>query len=817
MKRIKPSLTKNFKPGAAALALALTLGTGGTARAQSGDSYAVGDEGAARTAPDANANRDEINPESSKEQGPVRLARFSYIQGNVTWREDESAAWSDASVNLPVRQGAQIWVAEHGRAEIQFDDGTLLRLGGGALVTLQTLYSDAEGEFTEIKLNQGLASLRVKHERSVYQVDTPYVSVKSSGPSKLRIGAGEAVEVAVREGDASVEGGQGRADLHSGDYLYLENADAGFAIRRLPRADSWEQWNEDRDALLEDAADGPSRRHLPPNIALVAPDLDSYGSWRNDPEYGYVWCPRGVESDWRPYYAGRWTWVQPFGWTWVSSEPWGWAPYHYGTWRHASYGWAWCPGPVTQYWSPGVVHFVETGGSVSWCPLAPHEVRYPAALSVGFRGGDWSAFFSIGQAAVYYPSHNNYCEARPWNSYYVNHNTYISNVTNVYNNVNYVQNHNTVGVTNFTPINAQNANGATSASLAAFSGRGVYRALPSSEAGVFTQGRSVLAPQRGQRPVAGPVSVRPNQGGSLPTRLRNSGAAPSAVVANRTVFRAPLPQNVQRSVGNAPQPGRAPQSNPNGGFSGRNTGGAPGGYTGRTTGSAQGGYAGRSPGSGPSGSAGTPQRTEPTGSVRRMPGGSARNGNRPEGNPTRSESSPRTDGSQPGTRRMNPAPERSPQPGNAPRSAGDSGGSAAERAQAARQSVGFGRRLGSSPATPGSGASGRSEAPRPGYSRPNPAPTPGRSENPQPTRTETPIRREQPAPQRTEQPIRREQLAPTRSEPPRQEPTRSEPPRREAPTPTRSEPPRSEPPHRDSGGSGGSGGGSGPQPGRRRG
>ena len=29
----------------------------------------------------------------------------------------------------PLRQGAQIWVSDGGRAEIQFDDGSLLRLG----------------------------------------------------------------------------------------------------------------------------------------------------------------------------------------------------------------------------------------------------------------------------------------------------------------------------------------------------------------------------------------------------------------------------------------------------------------------------------------------------------------------------------------------------------------------------------------------------------------------------------------------------------------------------------------------------------------
>lgn len=40
-------------------------------------------------------------------QGPIRLARFSFVQGNVTWRPGDGADWSLASVSLPIRQAAQ--------------------------------------------------------------------------------------------------------------------------------------------------------------------------------------------------------------------------------------------------------------------------------------------------------------------------------------------------------------------------------------------------------------------------------------------------------------------------------------------------------------------------------------------------------------------------------------------------------------------------------------------------------------------------------------------------------------------------------------
>ena len=98
---------------------------------------------------------------------------------------------------LALREGAQIWAEEGGRAEIRFDDGSLFRLGKDAVVTLQTFYSDDKGEFTRIKLNSGLVMLVPKVEYSVYQVDTPFNSIKANGPGRVRIGVGNAVEVGV--------------------------------------------------------------------------------------------------------------------------------------------------------------------------------------------------------------------------------------------------------------------------------------------------------------------------------------------------------------------------------------------------------------------------------------------------------------------------------------------------------------------------------------------------------------------------------------------------------------------------------------------
>ena len=481
--------------------------------------------------------------------GPIRLARFAFVSGSVNWRADSSDEWSKATINLPIRQGAQIWIQDGGRADVQFDDGSELRLGNGALATLKVLYSDKEGEFTQIALYDGLATLRSRHDNAVYQVDTPAASVKSKGASQIRFGIDNGTEISVQRGDATIEGPQGKTSLHSGDYLDLPDSDASFKVRPAPQADAWDRWNDERNRLLE----GAPSKHVPSNIGLVSGELDSYGAWRSDPAYGSVWYPRGVSSDWRPYYDGRWTYCDPFGWTWVSSEPWGWAPYHYGTWIHASYGWGWCPGPLHQYWSPAVVHFSVYDGNVAWAPLCPSEVRYPSAFSFGYWGSSWAFSFSIGSCGVYYPS-GGYCFGRPWNNHFVNFYGYGDRSFNNHNFNDFNRGggsptFNRFGRTNefaaanshFVPFNSRHGNGASFARLDSFGGQGRYQTLAATNTSFFARGRYAAPPGAGQSPVAGPPAVAPTALSRTPTRSFITGTNPSQAAMQRNLYHAAPP------------------------------------------------------------------------------------------------------------------------------------------------------------------------------------------------------------------------------------------------------------------------------------
>ena len=97
-------------------------------------------------------------------------------------------------------------------------------------------------------------------------------------------------------------------------------------------------------------------------------ELQPYGTWVYDEQYGNVWIP-DVDEDFRPY-ATRGYWAMTnYGNTWVSDYPWGWATFHYGRWHFDDYyGWEWVPG---SEWAPAWVSWRNGGGYYGWAPMEP--------------------------------------------------------------------------------------------------------------------------------------------------------------------------------------------------------------------------------------------------------------------------------------------------------------------------------------------------------------------------------------------------------------------------------------------------------------
>src|SRR6266481_9494074 len=58
----------------------------------------------------------------------ARIVRLSDVQGTVQINKNSGLGFENAFANLPITQGTQLRTRENGRAEIEFEDGSTVRL-----------------------------------------------------------------------------------------------------------------------------------------------------------------------------------------------------------------------------------------------------------------------------------------------------------------------------------------------------------------------------------------------------------------------------------------------------------------------------------------------------------------------------------------------------------------------------------------------------------------------------------------------------------------------------------------------------------------
>jgi len=327
------------------------------------------------------------------------VARISLIHGDVSTQRGDSGDWSAATLNQPVMGGDKVSTADGARAELQLDFANLIRLGPNSKANIANFTK----KDIQIQLSEGILNYSVSKDSEVEpEIDTPNVSVHPAhhdGVFRIEVRPDGDTVVIVRKGEAQIATPQGSTEVQAGEMATVRGtADtAQYKISEAPDRDDWDQWNSDRDHVIQNAN---SWRHTNGNHRYTgAQDLDAYGQWKNVPDYGDVWVPN-EGSDWAPYRDGNWVYEPYYGWTWVGYEPWGWAPYHYGRWFPYGGAWAWWPGPAyvgyNPFWAPAYVSFWGWGGGFGfgvgfggwggfgWLPIGPCDYFHP--WWGGYRG-----------------------------------------------------------------------------------------------------------------------------------------------------------------------------------------------------------------------------------------------------------------------------------------------------------------------------------------------------------------------------------------------------------------------------------------------
>ncbi|MCI0485976.1 MAG: FecR domain-containing protein [Blastocatellia bacterium] len=322
-----------------------------------------------------------------------RVARLTFIEGDVSFLRAGVTEWADAAENLPLLAGDQVYAGERSRAEIQLGRGNYIRLSENTALTITELSDEA----AQFEVTEGIAIIRVERFPTLFkriEVDTPNAALvlQQDGLYRVNVQGETYSEVIVRRGLTEVATLDGNFKVREGNRLLVDTSpDGKLEIAADTSTDDWDRWSYDRDTFIDRstiaaAPDYVNDYETNYDSFYGASELSNHGTWTNVSSYGDCWVPR-VDSGWAPYRYGQWLWIPATGWTWLGREPWGWAPYHYGRWAFVNgLGWAWIPGFRSRYynygyrdyrWRPALVSFFNCptprGQYVGWYPLAPGE------------------------------------------------------------------------------------------------------------------------------------------------------------------------------------------------------------------------------------------------------------------------------------------------------------------------------------------------------------------------------------------------------------------------------------------------------------
>ncbi|HTM37754.1 MAG TPA: FecR family protein [Terriglobales bacterium] len=281
----------------------------------------------------------------------MRIVRLSYIEGGVEI-DRNTGQFEKAITNLPITTGAKLRTEADGRAEVELEDGSTVRLGSNTAVQFPQLsLRDSGVKASTIEVQNGTAYVEFSgakgNELSVRFADQ---RIELTQAAHLRIICGQQGQsVAVFKGNIQVEGPSGTVQVKKNQTATLDPSANAPVIAKEVEPEPLDSWDKQQSQYQQRYASNSYDNYSPYRYGTS--DLAYYGTFFNAPGYGMLWQPYFVGAGWDPFMDGAWAFTPGFGFGWVSGYPWGWVPYHYGSWVFLpGYGWAWQPGGVWRPW-----------------------------------------------------------------------------------------------------------------------------------------------------------------------------------------------------------------------------------------------------------------------------------------------------------------------------------------------------------------------------------------------------------------------------------------------------------------------------------
>jgi hypothetical protein len=274
----------------------------------------------------------------------ARIVRLSDVQGSVQIDKNTGLGFENAFLNLPITQGAQVRTHDRGRAEIEFEDGSTLRLTPNTTVEFSTLgLSDSGKRTSVINLVEGMAYVNwLGKSGDQFSLNFSREKISLDHAAHFRVQTSTQVaKLAVFKGDIDVDGPAGKVTVEKKKTANFDaNDNDKYTLAKNVEEAPLDSWDKEASSYHDQYAKNNSSPY-----GYGASDLNYYGSYSNVPGYGMMWQPFFTGVGWDPFMNGAWSWYPGYGYMFASAYPWGWMPYRYGSWMSVpGMGWMWQPG-----------------------------------------------------------------------------------------------------------------------------------------------------------------------------------------------------------------------------------------------------------------------------------------------------------------------------------------------------------------------------------------------------------------------------------------------------------------------------------------
>jgi len=198
------------------------------------------------------------SPGVANTHSQARAVRLSFVEGTVIARTPGSRKWARAALNMPIEQGVSIATAKHSIVEVQFENGSTLRLGELSRVDFMQMGIGPDGGYiNHLKLAVGFTTVNIVPQRhDEYVLVASGASLVPHGKSEFRADLSRGhlrVEVfkgSVQAADSSQSQPLRRNQVLACDY----SVRADFQVTDNIQMDDWDRWVQKRDRQASLAA-----------------------------------------------------------------------------------------------------------------------------------------------------------------------------------------------------------------------------------------------------------------------------------------------------------------------------------------------------------------------------------------------------------------------------------------------------------------------------------------------------------------------------------------------------------------------------------